>query len=172
MEPKLLVDAAKDRIEMNRHLDGVLFHFKIHLECHRALKNSPKIRQGARGLFVGKDAKIISAKKKLVTELLFAKFSLPSTELTKFPIDRPIWCMFHFYFADFYTKPKRKSDNPRMSMTLGDLSNLYQLPEDALEEAGIIANDALIVSHDLSRKLPSPDGTNYLEIFILEGDCG
>ena len=46
-----------------------------------------------------------------------------------------------------------------------DLSNLYQLPEDCLQQAGIIENDNLIESHDLSRRLHGPQ--NELEIFIL-----
>jgi len=33
-----------------------------------------------------------------------------------------------------------------------DLSNLYQGPEDVLEQVGILANDSLIMSHDGSRK--------------------
>lgn len=43
----------------------------------------------------------------------------------------------------FYRKTKRKCD----------LSNLYELPQDALTKAGILADDSLIESHDGSRKL-------------------
>jgi Holliday junction resolvase RusA-like endonuclease len=34
-----------------------------------------------------------------------------------------------------------------------DASNLYQLPEDAMERAGVIENDYQIASHDGSRRL-------------------
>jgi len=34
-----------------------------------------------------------------------------------------------------------------------DMSNLYQMPEDLLEEAGIILNDNLIEHHDGSRRI-------------------
>ena len=55
-----------------------------------------------------------------------------------------------------------------MSMKLGDLSNLIQMPEDALQKAGVIKDDALIVSYDGSRKLPSETGYDYLETIILD----
>lgn len=38
--------------------------------------------------------------------------------------------------------------------SMPDLSNLLQGPEDALQEAGILADDALIRSHDGSRAIP------------------
>lgn len=53
-----------------------------------------------------------------------------------------------------------------MRKTIGDLSNLYQLPEDCLEKAGIIANDTLIMAHDYSRRLPAEK--NELEIYVLK----
>lgn len=34
-----------------------------------------------------------------------------------------------------------------------DLSNLYQLPEDALQRAGVLVDDRLIESHDGSRRV-------------------
>lgn len=43
----------------------------------------------------------------------------------------------------FYRKTHRKCD----------LSNLYELPQDALQKTGILADDSLIESHDGSRKL-------------------
>ena len=38
-----------------------------------------------------------------------------------------------------------------------DLSNLYQAPEDALQAAGVLADDRLIDSHDGSRRVPMCD---------------
>ena len=42
---------------------------------------------------------------------------------------------------------KRASDN------IPDASNLYQMPEDCLEAAGVIANDRQVESHDGSRRV-------------------
>lgn len=42
----------------------------------------------------------------------------------------------------FYVGARRKPD----------LSNLYEAPQDAMEDAGIISNDYFIVSHDGSRR--------------------
>ncbi len=55
----------------------------------------------------------------------------------KFPLDFPLHIRFMFYRSD-----KRKVD----------LSNLYEFACDALQSAGVIANDCLIESHDGSRK--------------------
>ena len=79
--------------------------------------------------------------------------------------------MFRFYFKNYYTKPKRKADPIRRSLTLGDLSNLYQLPEDCMVSAGILENDAYIISHDGSRRLPSPNGKDFLEIFVIDANA-
>lgn len=128
---------------------------------HIVKKNNRPIWQGR----VGKSKQLILAEKNLMRSLIGSRHSLG---WDKFPISKPMWCIFCFYFKDFYVKPKRKSDLPRMSLTLGDLSNLYQLPEDCLVDSGIISNDALIMSHDYSRKLPSQNGRDYLEIFIID----
>jgi len=47
----------------------------------------------------------------------------------------------------FYGAWKRSNEN------LPDLSNLYQMPEDLLEQAGVIENDNQIESHDGSRRI-------------------
>ena len=41
----------------------------------------------------------------------------------------------------------------RSSETIPDASNLYQLPEDLLEAAGILENDRQVESHDGSRRV-------------------
>lgn len=46
-----------------------------------------------------------------------------------------------------------------------DLSNLYEFPQDVLQSAGIIENDALIESHDGSRKYYDPENPRT-EIYI------
>lgn len=53
----------------------------------------------------------------------------------------PIEGELHATFT-FYVGARRKPD----------LSNLYEAPQDAMEEAGIINNDYFIVSHDGSRR--------------------
>ena len=55
----------------------------------------------------------------------------------------------------FYRKDRRKVD----------LSNLYEFPQDVLQSAGIIENDALIESHDGSRKYYDPENPRT-EIYI------
>lgn len=80
-----------------------------------------------------------------------------------FPIrsDVQLWLVAHFHFKNYYVKKKR-----RMSMRLNDLSNLYELPQDALQKAGIIEDDVQICSHDLSRRLPG--NKDEIEIFLIE----
>lgn len=51
---------------------------------------------------------------------------------------------------------------------LPDLSNLYQLPEDSLQTAGILKNDNLIGGHDGSRRLvDAKNPRTEIEIFRL-----
>lgn len=79
-------------------------------------------------------------------------------------IDEPLWAIFHFYF----TIDKYMTARNRINLKLPDLSNLYELPQDCLQDAGIISNDTLIHSHDLSRRLIGQE--NKLEIFLLKYD--
>lgn len=73
-------------------------------------------------------------------------------------IDYPVNVKFSFYL------PTRR---------LPDLSNLYQLPEDALEKAGILANDKLIGGHDGSRRYYDPaNPRTVIEITPLDGYSG
>ena len=75
------------------------------------------------------------------------------TSLNIFPISTPIQASFIFYCID-----NRKRD----------LCNLIQCPADLLQQAGIIANDNLIVSLDGSR-IMLPDKNNpRTEITINE----
>jgi Holliday junction resolvase RusA-like endonuclease len=70
--------------------------------------------------------------------------------------------VFRFFFLDYYTKTGERR------RTLPDLSNLYEMPQDCLQTAGIIDNDTDIISHDGSRRLPGVE--NRLEILIYEVD--
>lgn len=47
-----------------------------------------------------------------------------------------------------------------------DLSNLYQGTEDALQKAGVIANDYWIASHDGSRRIKDNNETPRVEVTL------
>jgi Holliday junction resolvase RusA-like endonuclease len=78
------------------------------------------------------------------------------------PIDCDIHAQFTFYFPEsvYYTK---KGDR---SAKLPDLSNLYELPQDVMQDMGIIKNDTLICSHDGSRREAVEGSNYYLEIIL------
>lgn len=114
-------------------------------------------------MFPGKSSKLITAEKHLINE--FKK------QANRKPIEFPINLMMLFYFRRdiFYTKRGTQSKR------LPDLSNLYQLPEDCLQQAGIITNDTIVSGHDGSRRMPISFrqtgidlDLNYLEIIITE----
>lgn len=69
-------------------------------------------------------------------------------------------CLFHVAQKDYYTKEGRRSKR------LGDLSNMYQIVEDCLEDARVIENDRQIQAHDWSRILPHHE--TALEVYILK----
>lgn len=148
----------------SREHSRLLYRATITVNRHVTKKNKHRIMRSGSKTWVGKSDHTRAAEQSMCIQLK----SWANRQLLKEPISTPIWAIFLFYFSDFYTRPKKKSESPKMSLTLGDLSNLYQLPEDCLQKAGIISNDALIVSHDLSRKLPSQSGRDYLEIFLLD----
>lgn len=79
-------------------------------------------------------------------------------------IDFPVAVSFKFYFTErnYYTQKNT------IKKTMGDLSNLYQLPEDCLEKVGILENDSWIFSHYDSGKYLTTKDINYLEIKIFE----
>lgn len=75
--------------------------------------------------------------------------------------DVRLWGIFHFYFSNYYVK-----NNKRVNRKINDLSNLYELPQDALQKAGVIEDDGQIESHDLSRRLPGEK--NEIEIILIK----
>lgn len=75
--------------------------------------------------------------------------------------DVRLWGIFHFYFKNYHLVKKNKRNKK-----INDLSNLYELPQDALQKAGIIEDDGQIESHDLSRRLPGEK--NEIEIILIE----
>jgi Holliday junction resolvase RusA-like endonuclease len=151
--------ASKYAAEVFKDFD-MLLHFKVPVLRHYIKKNSRPIYKNRKTgkTFIGKNKELIEAENYLVR-----KFQEEAQKIGLFdPINEPIWVIFFFHF----TKDQFFTQKGYMRKTIGDLSNLYQLPEDCLEKAGIIENDCLIMAHDYSRKLPSD--TNELEIYILK----
>jgi Holliday junction resolvase RusA-like endonuclease len=65
---------------------------------------------------------------------------------TQWKSDVKLMCRVNCKFT-FYLQCKSTSENTP------DLSNLYELPQDALERAGVLANDRKIEGHDGSRRV-------------------
>jgi len=80
-----------------------------------------------------------------------------------FPLTQDIHAEFIFYFDDYYTSKMVRRKN------LPDLSNLLELPADALQNAGVIENDTQICSFNDSRRKPSE--ANTLEIYLWPMDA-
>lgn len=144
-----------------------LFHARIEVGSHVVKKNSKTIKNrrtksGAIKPYIGNTQRQASAQDFLVLEL---RRRAADICLDK-PIHDSVWAMLLFFYpnSQFFTQ------RGQINRKLPDLSNLYELPQDALQKAGILKNDSQIMSHDLSRKLPSGDENFYLEIFLLEYD--
>lgn len=106
------------------------------------IKGNPMIKKNGRPIhvnrhsgraFIGKSKRLADAEKDALAQIQ-AQCGDISEPL---PITYPVHVMFLFYRGD-----RRACD----------LSNLYEFPQDILQEAGILENDALILSHDGSRK--------------------
>lgn len=154
-------DQVKEAIANN---GDALFHFHMKVPKHVVKKNRRPIKRNwATGKpFLGKSLELSCAESKL-EDLLRIKIMREPAFKT---IAVPVWCVFLFYFPaeDFVVKKgKRKG---KLSGRLPDLSNLIEMPQDALQKAGVIENDNLICSLDLSRRLPGDRAS--LEIFIFE----
>lgn len=152
-----LVDTLQDSIASRCAQEELLATFRLEVQSHVTKKNGRPviIRNGKPA--IGKSNALVCAERHLTLHL---KDQANRQGLFR-PLNVPIWAVFHFYFPHdkFYTL------NGQISRNLPDLSNLYELPQDCLQKANIIANDSLIHSHDLSRRLP---GDKYvLEIFLL-----
>lgn len=130
----------------------MLFSAKIPVPKHASKKNNKSAffskRTGRAWVTRSKDA--IDAENYLVSKL---------SGLIKAPITGDIHIKFTFYFKDFFT------DKMQRRKTILDLSNCYLLPEDALQKAGIIENDANICSHDGSRRRPHHENVLEIEIY-------
>lgn len=145
-------------MEMIEDQDAILYHAYIPLERHLSKKNSRTIGRAGNRLIPTKSYDLIKTEKHLTAEFLSQR---PDGFET---ITHPVWAIFLFYFksSHFFTK------KGEVSKVTPDLSNLYELPQDCLQAAGIIANDNLIWSHDLSRKVPSTE--TGVEVILIGMD--
>lgn len=156
--PPPLVDALESSVHKQFDIERLIACFNIDVQSHVIKKNSrPIYRRGAK-VFLGKSKELVNAEKAMTLNLR----SQANIQGLKEPIKGPLWVIMHFYFPRerFFTKQKQ------ISRILPDLTNLMQLPEDCLVEAGIIEDDSQIHSVDLSRRLPSHE--YRLEIFLLK----
>lgn len=134
------------------------FIAEIYVNSHVVKKNNRPIFKSRRGgvPFIGKNPDLVRAEALMHNEIVRQRLK----QKIHYPLTGYIHANFLFYFPPnvFYTK---KGDR---SKKVPDLSNLYELPQDALQQAGVIENDTQIDSHDGSRRLPGP---NYKLIIRL-----
>lgn len=157
---KSLISAIQERIQGQFDFEDLLFYGSIPVENHVSKKNGrPIFKNKYTGqAMLGKSERLKNAERSME---LYLKSEANKQLLLK-PIDCKIWAIFLFYFTkDIYFTKKGE-----MSKFVPDLSNLYELPQDALTKSLIIDDDRLIESHDLSRRLVGHE--TKLEIFLLK----
>lgn len=147
------------RVEAFFSLDKLVCMFHVELDKHVVKKNNRPIWRGR----IGKSKELIHAE----DYLKMAFRSQANQQDVKTPIDYPVWLIMHFYFPKekYFTK---ESKYKIRSQKVPDLSNMYEIVQDALQASGVILNDNLVESHDYSRRLVG-DKT-LLEVFILKYD--
>ena len=136
----------------------ILFKAMIRLDNHAIKKNTHRIRFNGRTnrRFIGNSSTVLTAQKYLENRLFYIhKDIYGGKTITEF-----INCKLIFYYPyeKYYTK------KGKVSMNLADLSNLYELPQDALQKAKVIKDDWQIVGHDGSTRALSFDENYHLEI--------
>lgn len=135
-----------------------LFSITIELDRLFSKKNSRPIhinrRTGKR--FIGKSNELKAYENYLVFEM-----KRKAIELYFFTINEPVRLRIEFYLKDYFTKTKK------FNMKQPDLDNLLCGPLDALQRAGIIQNDNLVVEI-LASKNPSDTEQNYFKLSLEE----
>lgn len=152
--------------------ENIISYFTISVDSHVVKKNKRPIKQmftkgGGRRPFIGKSDQLLNMES-FIEEQLRAQAYLQGLN---FPLDERLWIVFHFYFTkDQYFCHDRKGNviESKINQKLPDLSNLIELPQDCLQKCGIIKNDNLVDSLDLSRRLVGD--TTRLDIFILKAE--
>ena len=146
-----------DIMKIMRKKFDLMFHCYIPVESHVIKKNNRPIHIGKGGKrFIGKSARLNNAE-----HYLTMKLRAEGNRVGLFKtITEPVWVTFFFIYPEeeFYTS------KGTISKRLGDLSNLYQLPEDCLQGAGLIENDNQIWAHDMSRKIAGKEFA--IEIYL------
>lgn len=138
---------------MLRQLSEVLFKCKFKVQRHGSKKNRKKIYRNRKSgrLFIGQEAATKQLGDSLIDRLNIERLKA-RIDLIETDVNAKI--TLYFPKSIFYTKKGQRSAK------VGDLSNLVQSVEDALQKAKIIKNDAQICSLDGSSRKPI-DGTEY-----------
>lgn len=110
------------------------------------IKGTPEVKKNSRTVVrnrrTGRMFPIKSSKLQGAETNAYADLMEQKRRSMALPISTPVNVCFIFYRATRHRV---------------DLSNLYELPQDALQKAGILENDSLIESHDGSRKRYDPE---------------
>jgi Holliday junction resolvase RusA-like endonuclease len=130
----------------------VLFSCLIPVASHVVKKNNRPIWRGR----LGKSDVLRSAESYLI-QALTREMKLAKIK----PITEYVSVKFTFYFPTSKYLTKKGMRNKKVP----DMSNLYQLPEDCMQKAGVLFDDNLIENHDGSKRLPHDQG-HFLEIQI------
>jgi Holliday junction resolvase RusA-like endonuclease len=125
-----------------------LFKIEVEVERHFILKNSKNIRVNRRtgNRFIASNNDVVEGKD-FLTRVFRENFN--GQRIESYVNAKMV---FIFPHSLFYTKKNERSRR------IADLSNLYQVVEDALESSGVLLSDNLIEAHDGSRRLPGPIG--------------
>lgn len=139
-----------------------VFKCLIEVSSHGILKNSKQILRKFSGQrFIGTSSRAKHAQNYLNALLLREKLK---ARIDTIDFDVNVKFVFHYPKSVYFTKSGKRSNK------VGDLSNLYELPQDCLQKVGILSSDSLIASHDGSHRAPV-DGVKYmLEIEITKKD--
>lgn len=136
----------------------VLFKCIFAVGRHSSKKNEKRARMGQKGMYIA-----ASHAAKVSAEMMISRLNV---EKLKQRIDEPIECDIHAQFIFYYPESVFYVKSGKRSKTLGDLSNVIELPQDILQKVGIIANDTQICSLDGSRREPVEGSGYFLEIIL------
>lgn len=138
-------------------LQNNLFYAVVEVPFHGIKKNSKKIafNRATGNRFITSSDRAKQAQNHLTSALQYEKKSKWLDTITC-----DVNARFTFYFPEafYFTKKGERSKK------LADLSNLYELPQDVMQDVGIIENDSLIESHDGSSRKPIKGHKFWLEI--------
>jgi len=137
----------------------VLFDCTIQVSRHSSKKNEKIARRNAKTnkLFIGKSSKALHCEQWLLHKLMIERLK---QRIDKIECDINAEFVFYFPKSVYYTKEGVRSRK------LPDLSNLYELPQDCLQQTLIILNDTQIVSHNGSRRESSEASFYSLRIIL------